>query len=589
MSAPDLDHARLLAAERLADARAELTDLRAELAHAPRWRPARGLSARCDEALELIADMRQRMQRKLVVALVGPTGAGKSTLLNALAGVDDLSSSGTSRPTTRQVVVFCKDRDDAGPLLAAVGRDKVHVVTSPAAAALEHVVLVDTPDINSAALAAHRPIVEAVLGQADAMACVFNVENPKSRDNVDFLAPFVAGFPSRFVMAVLNHCDRQDEAELRRDIVPDFERHLRASWDREPAGLYCTSARRHLRRPEWPEGARPRHDFDQFPALRQALFGSLNSASVVLDARIERAKHLVAAVGSAVGERAQASAADLAGAKRRARALRGEALAAAAASLSQQGARLGVGADALLYQRLANAWWGPVGWLIGLWARMLVVGAGFANIMRFGRPLRQLWGVVTSLAKFKESRAAIEEAETGARATVAARRYRDVYERAWPEIAEPLVGAGFDASVRDASAVVPDAAQLDQALASGWTRALDAQLERCTDALSGLWLQVLLNALVLVPAGVVAVQSVVSFVQGVLLSGDYFRHALWTVVLLWLLAFVAFQMLARVVGGRRLLKKTFASLTDALHDSGGAQGDALVDELDAVARLARRR
>ncbi|MFT7581050.1 MAG: energy-coupling factor transporter ATP-binding protein EcfA2 [Myxococcota bacterium] len=583
-SVTSVDRARLVAAEHIATAHADLDGLRHALEGAPRWRPSRGLIAQCDAAATLIDSMHQRMQRKLIVAIVGPTGAGKSTLLNALAGVDGLSASGMTRPTTRDVVVFCRDPEDAAPLKRALGDDAVGLVTSPSAHGLNHVVLVDTPDINSAHMAVHRPIVEAVIGQADVLVCVFNVENPKSRENADFLAPFVAAFPSRFVLAVLNRCDRQDETELKRDIKPDFSAYLQQAWDRPPADLLCISARRHLRRPDWPVGAEPRHDFDEFGRLRETLFGSLNQASVVLDARIERARHLVAVVHETVTTRA--AAADVKDVETGLVTLRKAALNAAASALGEAGSSIDAGTNALYYQRLAQAWWGPVGWLVGMWARLLVVGAGFANILRFGRPLRQLWGVVSSLARFKKSQSEVSDAKTGTGVQIAAVRYRQAYERAWPDLGERLVVAGFEPALRDASSVVPDAQTLDDTLNARWNEALSTQLTESSKRLSGWWLQIFLNAWVLLPAGFVAVESVVSFVQRELLSGDYFRHALITIAMLWFLAFAVFQMAARAAGGQRLLRATFRRLlaTLASADEAGAE-DALAAELRAVRRL----
>ncbi len=589
----DTDRAFLIGAGRLEDARVSLESLRAELALAPRWRPSRSLGAQCDEALGLIADMRQRLRRKLVIVLVGPTGAGKSTLLNALAGVDGLSSSSVKRPTTREVVVFCRDRDDATPITERLGGERVQVVSSPAAAALDHVILVDTPDINSAEAAAHQPIVEAVLAQADVMLCVFNVENPKARSEADYLARFVSAFPSRLVIAVLNHCDRQDERELKDDIRPDFVRHLATAWHREATAVLCVSARRNLRLPAWPAGAEPRHDFDEFPALRELLFGSLNRASAVLDARIERASHLVLAVTAAVAARARET--DLDQVRSRIVQLHKQALVAAAGALGDAAQSLGLGTDALFYQRLANAWWGPVGWLVGLWARLLIVGAGMSNMLRFGNPLRQLWGMVTTLARFKQARSDIDDAQGGVGVDLAALRYRDSYERAWPELAESLIASGFDPALRDPGKVVALPAELERTLSAGWNDALTHALDRATARLSGLWLQVFLNAWVLVPAVFVAIRSVVRFIAGEILSGDWFNHALITIVLLWLIAFVVFQIGARALGGRRLVRGAFAGLLESLRGGHEVMGSpaglghegTVIAEIDAVRRLAR--
>ncbi|PKO64237.1 MAG: hypothetical protein CVU23_08805, partial [Betaproteobacteria bacterium HGW-Betaproteobacteria-17] len=204
----------------------------------------------------------------------------------------------------------------------------------------------------------------------------------------------------------------------------------------------------------------------------------------------------------------------------------------------------------------------------------------------FGHPVRQLWGVVTSLARFKQSRESIDEAERGHGTDLAALRYRARYEREWPALADALVAGGFDPAVRDAGVAVPTAEALDQALTERWGSALSAQLDRATDTLSAAWLQLLLNGFVLVPAVAVAVRAVTSFVGDELLSGDYFRHAFLTILLLWLLAFVLFQMGARALGGRRLLRRTFAALLEEVREGPDALGDdALAREVAAVRRL----
>ena len=85
----------------------------------PLWQPAGPLAKQAAEAQRMMAGLRSRMDRRLVVTLVGPCGAGKSTLLNALAGVDDLSPAGHTRPTTRGLVVFTNDAEAAAQLFGA--------------------------------------------------------------------------------------------------------------------------------------------------------------------------------------------------------------------------------------------------------------------------------------------------------------------------------------------------------------------------------------------------------------------------------------------------------------------------------------
>lgn len=88
----------------------------------------------------------------LVVVLLGSTGAGKSTVLNTLAGTT-ITQPGAIRPTTTDPVVWCHERHAAryGPgFLTGYGDGEraLHVVTSEDPL-LEHVTMVDTPDIDS--------------------------------------------------------------------------------------------------------------------------------------------------------------------------------------------------------------------------------------------------------------------------------------------------------------------------------------------------------------------------------------------------------------------------------------------------------
>ena len=91
------------------------------------WQPAIPHKKQCDLAVQMIDNIVERFERKLVVTIVGPCGAGKSTLLNALAGVDDLSKAGHQRPTTGQLIVFSSDEGDAGQLIESLGSEAVAV------------------------------------------------------------------------------------------------------------------------------------------------------------------------------------------------------------------------------------------------------------------------------------------------------------------------------------------------------------------------------------------------------------------------------------------------------------------------------
>lgn len=102
----------------------------------------------------------------LLVVVFGPTGAGKSTLVNSLAG-STVSEPGALRPTTRRPVVWCHQANAARA--AAIDGDPIVVADDHPL--LEHLTLVDTPDLDSY-MAEHKEMAEAVLRIADAAVFV---------------------------------------------------------------------------------------------------------------------------------------------------------------------------------------------------------------------------------------------------------------------------------------------------------------------------------------------------------------------------------------------------------------------------------
>jgi predicted GTPase len=554
-----------------------------------RWRPAAALRRQLDEALEMVEALKARMVRKLVVTFIGPSGAGKSTLLNALAGVDDLSPAGGRRPTTRNLVVLCSETADADQLVAALGRPSVQVHPSPNAAGLDDLLLIDTPDTDSTQQADHIPLLHQAIGLSDVLICVFDAENPKRRDHTDFLTPYVERFSGAALVVCLNKCDRLSQSELRGQILPDFTDYLKSAWQRQVTAPLCISARSHLSDPGWQPQATPRHDWDQFEQLQTLLTDTFSQAGYSIDRRLANARQLATYARSQVQRQAARDDEALDRVLTRMETLEGEAVGEALASMKNdsQGATRNVGVDLQLYQKLAQRWIGPVGWLVAVWARLLSFGSGLAHLVRVGNPLRQLWGAVSAYQHHREARASVADVRGEARGQRALLAYRQSIMTAWPEVAEGLLAGRFDESVRAFESGLADTEHAEAQLAAAWSGALDGALDEAAGRLSHPLLQLVFNLPTVATLAYVGWLTASRFFRGEILAGDFFLHALVTIAIILLLTFFLLQGLVRLSAGQqRLLAKAFERLQARANKARILMAGPLADQVRRVLRLA---
>jgi len=170
----------------------------------------------------------------LVIMLMGGTGVGKSTLLNALAG-GDIAQASIARPTTRDPVVYYHESMKADRLDPALRQCRLMPHDRPA---LEHKVIVDTPDLDSNDLANREKLLQ-ILPAADVVLYVGSQEKYHDKLGWDLFLQHRRRRAFAFVLNKWDRCQNTGPSGLRPD--DDLLRDLRAEGFSNPL-LFRTCA-----------------------------------------------------------------------------------------------------------------------------------------------------------------------------------------------------------------------------------------------------------------------------------------------------------------------------------------------------------
>lgn len=137
--------------------------LRSAASPASALEPVARLIFRLGQAID--AGSRGGMEQPVTIALVGSTGSGKSAIFNSLVGLPEASPTATTRGQTKVPYVACSRLDfPLLPELEKVGARQVD-------AAIEGVVVVDTPDLDSVERE-NRAIARKVIESSDVIVYV---------------------------------------------------------------------------------------------------------------------------------------------------------------------------------------------------------------------------------------------------------------------------------------------------------------------------------------------------------------------------------------------------------------------------------
>ena len=128
--------------------------------------------------------------------------------------------------------------------------------------------------------------------------------------------------------------------------------------------------------------------------------------------------------------------------------------------------------------------------------------------------------------------------------------------------------------------------QIGQHLSQMWNEALDAELSQAGRRLSGGLLQLLFNLPVIGALGYTGWLTAVNFFSNHILTGDFFLHAFWTIMVVLFLSFFLLQAVVRLAAGRqRLIKRVFSRLRTAMEHHSNLTDNPLWQQAKVVQGL----